>query len=177
MSYTSENVASMSDCVLYSADTAFKLQVNGNVRATITRDTNQCINVYVEPQHDGTYDIYYEVSTSDHTPTASDVRKVAALDGQTNLQMDGGKDGDVPIVTGKDDIRYGTVMNPDTLKFNVMEITYVICVKYALYNWSPKPNSTDNRNTACIKITSPNPGGESDCANLPKQSFCYCSDC
>lgn len=175
MSYTSENVSAMSQVYLQSAGDQLKLYINGNCRATINRGTTSCINVYVNIASSG-YDVYYEVSTSAHGPTDEDVRKITATNGNTNFTMNGGLYGDLPIIEGMDDIRYGSISNPVKDKFNIKTSTFFICVKYLSYNWGT-PKVPNTRNTASIKITTPNAGGESTCANLSTQSFCYCSNC
>ncbi|MFN8285453.1 MAG: hypothetical protein U0V74_01800 [Chitinophagales bacterium] len=175
MSYSSEFISGMEKMWIASKGDQLQLFINEDAKLSIAQDTNECFNLYVSPATGG-YDVYYESSTSDHTPTASDVRKVAALNGEETLQMSGGNYDSLPVIIGEDDIRYGTPVSPDTVKFNLLEIEVVICVKYALYNWGTG-NTADYRNTASIKITKPSPSTESDCAYLPKQSFCYCNNC
>ncbi len=175
MSYSSEFITGMEKTWIASKGDQLQLFINEEARATIAQDTNECFNVYVVPSGNG-YDVYYETGTSDHTPTASDVRKVAALSGEENVQMNGGNGEGVPIIVTMDDIRYGTPASPDTVKFNLLDIEFVICVKYALYNWGTG-NTADYRNTISVKITKPSPATESNCAYLPKQSFCYCNNC
>lgn len=175
MSYTSENVSAMSQVSLQSAGDQLKLYINGNCRATLARGSSNCINLYVNIASSG-YDVYYEVGTSAHGPTDENVRKITATNGNTNFTMNGGTYGDIPIIEGTDDIRYGSLANPVKDKFNLKTSAFVVCIKYLTYNWGTT-RTPNNRNTASIKITTPNAGGENSCANLSTQSFCYCSSC